>query len=99
MGLTSEHIPVDALLEAAQRPEVVAAMLPYLEHRWGNPSSLHVTGIRALEGLSRDRHVVARFVHMPGLDYLPLATERETAIAAFSAGYVRRTGGSLDFEA
>ena len=25
------------------RPEVIAAMLPYLEQRWGNHSSLHAT--------------------------------------------------------
>ena len=31
MGLTSEHIPVDALLEAAQRSEVVAAMQDFYE--------------------------------------------------------------------
>jgi len=37
------------------RPEVIAAMLPYLEQRWGNPSSLHATGIRALEGIERAR--------------------------------------------
>jgi len=41
------------------RPEVVEAMLPYLEDRWGNPSSLHATGVRALEGVERAREHVA----------------------------------------
>ena len=45
------------------RPEVIAAMLPYLEHRWGNPSSLHATGVRALEGIERAREHLARFLH------------------------------------
>ena len=45
------------------RPEVIAAMLPYLEHRWGNPSSLHATGVRALEGIERAREHLARLLH------------------------------------
>jgi cysteine desulfurase len=42
--------------------EVIAAMLPYLEHRWGNPSSLHTTGVRALEGVERAREHVAQLL-------------------------------------
>jgi len=41
------------------RPEVIEAMLPYLRERWGNPSSLHATGVKALEGIERAREQVA----------------------------------------
>ena len=45
----------DHAATAPVRPEVVEAMLPYLHDIWGNPSSLHATGIRAAEGVERAR--------------------------------------------
>ncbi|MFB3882751.1 MAG: cysteine desulfurase NifS [Armatimonadota bacterium] len=41
------------------RPEVVAAMLPYYEAKWGNPSSLHSSGREALAGMDAAREQVA----------------------------------------
>lgn len=42
------------------RAEAVAAMLPYLESHFGNPSSVHIAGQAAREGLDRSRDRVAR---------------------------------------
>ena len=41
-------------------PEVVEAMLPYLEERFGNPSSIHDTGAGVREKLEAARRVIAR---------------------------------------
>ena len=41
-------------------PEVVEAMLPFLQHDWGNPSSIHTTGSRAREPLEAARRAVAQ---------------------------------------
>lgn len=40
-------------------PEVVDAMLPYLREHFGNPSSGHVFGRRARDGVTRAREQVA----------------------------------------
>jgi cysteine desulfurase len=55
----AEQTYFDHAATTPPRPEVVAAMAPYLQRRWGNPSSLHVTGICALEGVERAREQVA----------------------------------------
>lgn len=41
-------------------PEVVAAMLPYLDERYGNPSSIHSTGVRVREDLDAARRTIAQ---------------------------------------
>ncbi len=41
------------------RPEVVQAMLPYYQEKWGNPSSLHSSGREAAEGMEAARGHVA----------------------------------------
>ena len=41
------------------RPEVVQAMLPYYQEKWGNPSSLHSSGREALGGMEAAREQVA----------------------------------------
>ncbi len=41
------------------RPEVVQAMLPYYQEKWGNPSSLHSSGRQAAEGMEAARGHVA----------------------------------------
>jgi cysteine desulfurase len=43
-------------------PEVVAEMLPYLTERFGNPSSVHMFGREAREGLDLARERVARLL-------------------------------------
>lgn len=54
-----EQIYFDHAATTPPRPEVIAAMEPYLWEKWGNPSSLHATGVWALEGLERARQQVA----------------------------------------
>ena len=41
------------------RPEVVAAMLPYYQEKWGNPSSLHSSGRESAAGMEAAREQVA----------------------------------------
>jgi cysteine desulfurase len=43
-------------------PEVIEAMLPYLREHFGNPSSGHVFGQRARQGLERAREQVAQLL-------------------------------------
>ena len=54
-----EQVYFDHAATTPPRPEVIRAMLPYLADKWGNPSSLHVTGVRALEGMERAREHVS----------------------------------------
>jgi cysteine desulfurase len=44
------------------RPEVVEAMLPYFQERWGNPSSIHTSGREAAAGMDQARGQVAALV-------------------------------------
>ncbi len=53
------QVYLDHAATTPPRPEVIAAMEPYLWEKWGNPSSLHATGVNALEGLERARQQVA----------------------------------------
>ncbi len=41
------------------RPEVIEAMLPYYQDKWGNPSSLHSSGREAAAGMDTAREQVA----------------------------------------
>ncbi len=45
-------------------PEVVAAMLPYLGERFGNPSSVHSFGREAREGVEIAREQIANFLRV-----------------------------------
>jgi len=45
-------------------PEVLAAMLPYFEERFGNPSSIHAFGREAREGLEIAREQIAHFLRV-----------------------------------
>ena len=54
-----EQVYFDHAATTPPRSEVVEAMLPYLREKWGNPSSLHATGVRALEGMERAREELA----------------------------------------
>jgi cysteine desulfurase len=44
------------------RPEVIEAIGHCLRRVWGNPSSLHITGVRAMEGVERARAHVAQLL-------------------------------------
>lgn len=54
-----DRVYLDHAATTPPRPEVVGAMLPYLQERWGNPSSLHAAGVEALEAVERARRDVA----------------------------------------
>ncbi len=45
------------------RPEVLEAMLPYLQIHFGNPSSIHWAGRRAKQGLETAREQLAVLIH------------------------------------
>src|SRR5262249_16284661 len=45
------------------RPEVLEAMLPYLQTHFGNPSSVHWGGRRAKQGVENAREQVATLLH------------------------------------
>src|SRR5689334_15377724 len=53
------HMYVDHAATTPVRPEVLAAMLPYLTDEWGNPSSLYGPGRRAANALNRARDTLA----------------------------------------
>jgi cysteine desulfurase len=57
-----EQVYFDHAATTPPREAVVQAMLPYLRDRWGNPSSLHHTGTRALEGIERAREQLASLI-------------------------------------
>jgi cysteine desulfurase len=50
---------LDANATTRPAPEVVAAMLPYLRERWGNPSSAHAFGARLRDDIEAARERVA----------------------------------------
>lgn len=45
------------------REEVIAAMLPYLSHEWGNPSSIHKMGRHAKQAVDKARGQVAQLIN------------------------------------
>ena len=54
-----EQVYLDHSATTPPRAEVIAAMSVSLRDHWGNPSSLHATGVRALEAVERARERVA----------------------------------------
>jgi len=55
----NDPIYLDHNASTPVQPEVVEAMLPWLKEHFGNPSSTHVYGRRAHEGIERAREQVA----------------------------------------
>jgi cysteine desulfurase len=58
----NRHVYLDHNASTPVHPEVVRAMLPFFEERFGNPSSVHAFGRAAREGLDTAREQVARFL-------------------------------------
>jgi cysteine desulfurase len=54
-----EKIYLDYAASTPVNPEVEAAILPYLEKRFGNPGSLHSFGREAMAAVDKSREVVA----------------------------------------
>jgi cysteine desulfurase len=57
-----KRIYLDHIAAAPLRPEVISAMLPYLEGKYGNPQSLHSDGQEALQGVEEAREKVAGLI-------------------------------------
>jgi len=60
----SRRVYLDYNASTPVHPEVLAEMLPYFAERFGNPSSIHVFGREAREGLDTARERVARFLRV-----------------------------------
>jgi len=58
-----KRIYLDSNATTGLAPEVLKAMLPYLDTRPGNPSSLHELGRNAREGIETARRQVAQLIH------------------------------------
>lgn len=58
-----KRVYLDNNATTALSAEVLEAMLPYLDSRPGNPSSLHELGRQAREGMETARRQVARLLH------------------------------------
>ncbi len=57
------RIYLDHIAGTPLHPDVVKAMLPYLEEKFGNPQSLHSVGQEAMEGIGEAREKVARLIN------------------------------------
>jgi len=55
-----ESVYLDHAASAPLRPEARAALLPFLEGEFGNPSSRHPLGVRAAEAIERAREALAQ---------------------------------------
>src|SRR5579864_7227491 len=58
-GFGGANMYVDHAATTPVRPEVLAAMLPYLTTEWGNPSSVYGPGRRAAQAIARARDTLA----------------------------------------
>ena len=60
-----ENLPVylDYNATTPHDPEVIAAMRPYLEHHFGNPSSSHSYGLQTKQAVTAARRLVAELLH------------------------------------
>jgi len=59
-GICIKSIYLDHSATTYMRPEVFAAMKPYFEDIYGNPSSFHTVGLRAKEALDTSRETIAK---------------------------------------
>ena len=65
MSAPTEPVYLDAGATTPVDPRVRAAMLPFLEDEWGNPSSRHRAGTRVGAAIERARATLARIVDVP----------------------------------
>jgi cysteine desulfurase len=72
-------------------PEVVAAMLPYLQELWGNPSSAHRFGQAARRGIDEARDQLATLVNVRDRELIFTGTGTEASNHAFHGLLRHRT--------
>ncbi|WLD13561.1 cysteine desulfurase family protein [Planctellipticum variicoloris] len=73
-------------------PEVVAAMRPFLEEAYGNPSSLHWAGVPARDAVERARSQVASLLCCDATEVVFTAGGTEANNHAITGAYFARRG-------
>lgn len=73
-------------------PEVVAAMRPFLEEAYGNPSSLHWAGVPARDAVERARSEVASLLCCDATEVVFTAGGTEANNHAITGAYFARRG-------
>jgi cysteine desulfurase len=76
-------------------PEVVAAMLPYLTERFGNPSSVHGFGREAREGVDQAREGIAAFLRVRPEEVVFTSGGTESDNLAVKGVALARGGGHI----
>src|SRR4030065_286564 len=75
-------------------PEVVGEMLPYLRDRFGNPSSNHLYGRQAKEGIEEARRRIAKLINAKASEMVFTSGGTESNnIALCGAAFANRTKG------
>ena len=89
-----DHVYLDNAATTPIAPEVRAAMAPFLEAEFGNPSSRHALGVHAAEAVDRARTLVARAVggRAPHVLFTSGGTEANN-LAVLGAARARRAQG------
>jgi len=90
----------DANATTPIHPDVLAAMRPFLEEEFGNPSSAHLWGRRAKDAVEEARSRCAVFLGceareiMPGKSSSPLPERSPTIWRSWALWDPRRPGGT-----
>lgn len=87
-------IYLDHNATAPVRPEVRAAILPYLGEKFGNPSSIHALGREGKKGLEQAREQVASFIGCSpeNLFFTSGGTESDNLAILGAARFARKKG-------
>lgn len=94
--LTKELVYLDNNATTRVDPEVLSSMLPYLEHYYGNPSSIHALGAQVGKSLQRAREQVQSLIgaqYSSEIVFTSCATEATTTaiLSAIEATPDRKT--------
>ncbi|SEF61989.1 cysteine desulfurase NifS [Vibrio hangzhouensis] len=94
--LTKELVYLDNNATTRVDPEVLSSMMPYLEHYYGNPSSIHALGAQVGKSLQRAREQVQSLIgaqYSSEIVFTSCATEATTTaiLSAIEATPDRKT--------
>jgi cysteine desulfurase len=78
-------------------PEVRAAMLPYLDQAYGNPSSLHWAGLPARDAVEKARSQVASLLHCEATEVVFTSGGTEANNQAIKGLFFSRTASGKSF--
>lgn len=91
---TSRRIYLDHAATTPVHPRVRDAMLPYLEHKFGNPSSLHSSGQEAAQAVQQGRQSVAQLIGArPEEIFFTSGGSESDTMALFGVFYARGDKG------